>query len=170
VKSKTDHQEGDLEIAMSLIGASSIREQGSSFMNKPWKFALSTRRAAANVEEQLLTPVPFHGALAEVTANLTHSSLSQEGGRLDGLGEPWIECLAIPLSLYEPMQDHEAVRSDLEVMMVEEVATWLRVNRKTVYEAIHRGELPALVLGAQFRVSRVAVLEWASRPAKRSRR
>jgi excisionase family DNA binding protein len=47
------------------------------------------------------------------------------------------------------------------VMNVEELAALLRVNRKTVYEALSRGEIPgARRLGASYRILRGAVLEW----------
>ncbi len=47
------------------------------------------------------------------------------------------------------------------VLTVDEVALLLRVERKTVYEAIARGELPGVRrIGRLIRVSRAAVLEW----------
>src|SRR5580658_10439389 len=47
------------------------------------------------------------------------------------------------------------------VLTVDELAALLRVNRKTVYEALARGEIPgARRLGATYRILRDAVLEW----------
>jgi excisionase family DNA binding protein len=47
------------------------------------------------------------------------------------------------------------------VLTVDELATLLRVNRKTVYDALSRGEIPgARRLGATYRILRDAVLEW----------
>jgi excisionase family DNA binding protein len=61
------------------------------------------------------------------------------------------------------------------VLTVDEVAGLLRVNRKTVYELISRGEIPgARRLGRALRFSREAVLEWlrqgcGSRSSRRKR-
>lgn len=50
---------------------------------------------------------------------------------------------------------------DSEVLTVDEVADLLRVDRKTVYEAIRRRELPGVVrVGRAIRVSRVALEAW----------
>jgi len=47
------------------------------------------------------------------------------------------------------------------VMTVDELAALLRVNRKSVYEAIARGEIPGVRrIGRTFRASREAVLAW----------
>jgi excisionase family DNA binding protein len=48
-----------------------------------------------------------------------------------------------------------------EVLTVDELAALLRVERKTVYAAIARGEIPgARRIGARLRISRDAVLRW----------
>jgi excisionase family DNA binding protein len=50
---------------------------------------------------------------------------------------------------------------DSPVMTVDELAALLRVNRKSVYEAIARGEIPGVRrIGRTFRASREAVLAW----------
>jgi excisionase family DNA binding protein len=47
------------------------------------------------------------------------------------------------------------------VLTVDELAALLRVNRKTVYDALSRGEIPGTRrLGATYRILRDAVLEW----------
>ena len=47
------------------------------------------------------------------------------------------------------------------VMTVDELAALLRVNRKTAYDAIARGEIPGVRrVGRTFRVSREAVVAW----------
>ncbi len=47
------------------------------------------------------------------------------------------------------------------VLTVDELAGLLRVNRKTVYEALARGEIPgARRIGGRYRVLRDAVLRW----------
>ncbi len=47
------------------------------------------------------------------------------------------------------------------VMTVDELAALLRVNRKSVYEAIQRGEIPGIRrIGRTVRASREAVLAW----------
>jgi excisionase family DNA binding protein len=44
---------------------------------------------------------------------------------------------------------------------VDELAQLLRVNRKTVYEALSRAEIPgARRIGGTYRISRDAVLRW----------
>jgi excisionase family DNA binding protein len=61
------------------------------------------------------------------------------------------------------------------VLTVDEVAQLLRVNRKTVYELLTRGELPGgRRLGRAVRFSRDAVLDWlrqgcGSRSSRRQR-
>ena len=48
----------------------------------------------------------------------------------------------------------------IEVMTADEVAKLLRVDRKTVYEAAQRGELPHRRLGRRLLFERGAVLRW----------
>ncbi len=50
--------------------------------------------------------------------------------------------------------------NQLEVLTVEEVAQLLRVNKKTVYDAAARGDIPCTKIGRIFRFSRQAVLSW----------
>jgi excisionase family DNA binding protein len=63
---------------------------------------------------------------------------------------------------------------DVDVLTVPEAAKLLRLNRKTVYEAIQRGEFPgARHIGGAIRISKSAVLEWLAEGqgrAPRSRR
>ena len=48
-----------------------------------------------------------------------------------------------------------------EVLTVEEAAALLRVNHKTLRDAIHRNEVPGVIrLGRVIRLSRTALLEW----------
>ena len=50
-----------------------------------------------------------------------------------------------------------------DVLTVDETAALLRMDRKTVYNAIQRGEIPgARRLGRSIRLSRDAVLAWLS--------
>lgn len=50
-----------------------------------------------------------------------------------------------------------------EVLTAEEVATLLRVSRKTVYSAFRLGEIPGgRRIGSALRFSRARVLEWLS--------
>ncbi len=47
------------------------------------------------------------------------------------------------------------------VLNVDELATLLRVNRKTVYDALSRGQIPgAIRIGGRYRILRNAVLDW----------
>ena len=50
---------------------------------------------------------------------------------------------------------------EAEVMIVDELACLLRVERKTAYAAIQRGEIPGVRhVGRSIRISRRAVLDW----------
>ena len=47
------------------------------------------------------------------------------------------------------------------VLTVEEAAALLRVNRKTLYEAIQTSALPGVIrLGRSIRISRTALVHW----------
>jgi excisionase family DNA binding protein len=60
-----------------------------------------------------------------------------------------------------PMQAVPGTEAMPSVLTVDELATLLRVNRKTVYAALSRGEIPgAKRIGATYRIHRDAVLEW----------
>lgn len=57
--------------------------------------------------------------------------------------------------------DKDSVTGEPEVMTAEEVADLLRVNRKTVYTAFKRGEIPGgRRIGGTIRFSRTRVLQW----------
>lgn len=47
-----------------------------------------------------------------------------------------------------------------EVMTVREVAALLRLNRKTIYDAAARGELPSRRVGRRVLISRAALVAW----------
>lgn len=47
-----------------------------------------------------------------------------------------------------------------DVCTVDEVARWLGVNRKTVYDAVNRRQLPCARLGRRVLLSRAAINEW----------
>lgn len=49
-----------------------------------------------------------------------------------------------------------------DVMSADEVAAWLGVNRKTVYDAAARGAVPHRRLGKRLVFSRSALLHWLS--------
>ena len=51
-----------------------------------------------------------------------------------------------------------ASADDGDVMMADEVAVFLRMNVKTVYDLARSGHLPAWQLGRQFRFSRRAIV------------
>ncbi len=58
--------------------------------------------------------------------------------------------------------DRAAARPTLPpVLTVDEAARLLRVNRKTLYEAIRAGEVPGVVrVGRSIRIGRDALLRW----------
>jgi len=67
----------------------------------------------------------------------------------------------LPRAHVHEHRDEEQTEPQPSVMNVEELAALLRVNRKTVYEALSRGEIPgARRLGATYRILRGAVLDW----------
>ena len=62
--------------------------------------------------------------------------------------------------------DHGEVvaQNKLEVLTSDEVATLLGVNRKTIYEAARRNEIPHRRLGRRLIFERGAVLDWLRQP------
>ena len=53
--------------------------------------------------------------------------------------------------------------ADVAVMTIEELAEFLRVNHKTVREAIARGEIPGVRrIGGTIRIFRPTVVDWLS--------
>jgi excisionase family DNA binding protein len=54
----------------------------------------------------------------------------------------------------------QVAEPETPVMTVDEVAALLRLNRKTIYDAVREGSLPALRLGRTIRLSRGEVLRW----------
>jgi excisionase family DNA binding protein len=56
-----------------------------------------------------------------------------------------------------------ATSEPIEILTADEIATLLRVDRKTVYEAAQRGELPHRRLGRRLLFERGAVLRWLRR-------
>jgi excisionase family DNA binding protein len=59
----------------------------------------------------------------------------------------------------------EPAKADLPpILTVDELAGFLRLNRKTVYEALSRGEIPGVRrIGGTFRISRDSILGWMNR-------
>ncbi len=50
---------------------------------------------------------------------------------------------------------------DTDVLTVDELASLLRLDRKTIYSAIGRGEIPgARRIGTSIRISRARVMRW----------
>lgn len=66
------------------------------------------------------------------------------------------------LSAAPPDDARPALHSDTgQVLTVEELAMMLRINRKTLYAAIGRGEVPGVRrIGGTIRISRDAVIAW----------
>lgn len=75
------------------------------------------------------------------------------------LGEPAPTCDA-PLASPVTPAAIEAASAHADVCTVEDVARWLGVNRKTVYDAVHRRELPCARLGRRVLFSRAAISAW----------
>lgn len=51
-----------------------------------------------------------------------------------------------------------------KVMLVEEVAEYLRVNKQTVYNLVKQGKLPACKVGGQWRFDRNTIDEFLRSP------
>ncbi len=59
-------------------------------------------------------------------------------------------------------ESSDRVDALLSVMTAEEVAKLLRVNRKTIYDAVRAGTIPFVRVGRLIRFRRDVVLAWAS--------
>jgi excisionase family DNA binding protein len=60
-----------------------------------------------------------------------------------------------------PAASTESPQSLPSVLTVDELAALLRLNRKTVYDALARGEIPgARRIGGSYRILREAVIAW----------
>ncbi len=69
-----------------------------------------------------------------------------------------------------PLADQEDFPT---ILTVDELADLLRLNRKTVYELVSNGEIPARRVGRSLRAHRDTVLRWLSEsqvPVSRRRR
>jgi excisionase family DNA binding protein len=47
-----------------------------------------------------------------------------------------------------------------DVLTVDETARYLRISRALAFEAIHRGDLPAIRVGRRLLVPRVRLMAW----------
>jgi len=57
------------------------------------------------------------------------------------------------------------------ILTVDELAQLLRINRKTTYDALARGEIPGVRrIGRTYRIHRDAVLQWLRGQARVSRK
>jgi len=66
-----------------------------------------------------------------------------------------------PATTHGGRRDEEEADPESSVLNVDELATLLRVNRKTVYDALSRGQIPgAIRIGGRYRILRNAVLHW----------
>jgi excisionase family DNA binding protein len=73
-----------------------------------------------------------------------------------------------PASLRAPVQNDTAAYA--EFLTADELAVLLRLNRKTVYDALARGDIPgARRIGGTYRILRSAVLAWFARQDRVSR-
>lgn len=73
------------------------------------------------------------------------------------VGLPCMASAADPVGL--PAAAEAAVESP--ILTVDELAALLRLNRKTVYDALSRGEIPgARRVGSTYRILRAAVIDW----------
>jgi excisionase family DNA binding protein len=57
-----------------------------------------------------------------------------------------------------------------DILCADDVATWLKVDRKTVYNAAARGAIPHQRLGKRLLFSRAALVSWLACESGRARR
>jgi excisionase family DNA binding protein len=50
--------------------------------------------------------------------------------------------------------------SAVEILSADEVAAWLKVDRKTIYNAAARGQIPHQRLGKRLLFNRAALVSW----------
>jgi excisionase family DNA binding protein len=62
-----------------------------------------------------------------------------------------------------------AVARDVEVLTADQVAQLLGVNRKTIYEAAQRNEIPHRRLGRRLIFERGSVVDWLRSPSNAPR-
>ena len=63
--------------------------------------------------------------------------------------------------LSQQNNEAEAPASFPEMLTVEEAAAFLRVNRKTFYEAVRLGSVPGVIrLGRVIRINKSALISW----------
>ena len=58
----------------------------------------------------------------------------------------------------------------IEILCADQVAAWLGVDRKTVYNAAARGKIPHQRLGKRLLFSRAALVSWLAREPGSARR
>jgi excisionase family DNA binding protein len=63
-----------------------------------------------------------------------------------------------------------AAEAPREILCADDVAAWFGVDRKTVYYAATRGEIPHQRLGKRLLFSRAALVSWLARERAGSRR
>lgn len=57
-----------------------------------------------------------------------------------------------------------------DILRADDVATWLKVDRKTIYNAASRGAIPHQRLGKCLLFSRTALVSWLARESGGARR
>jgi excisionase family DNA binding protein len=57
-----------------------------------------------------------------------------------------------------------------DIMCADDVASWLRVDRKTIYNAAARGKIPHQRLGKRLLFSRAALVAWLACESGSARR
>lgn len=104
--------------------------------------------------------------LALVEADLEQAVENDEAEPTTDLVQ-WIDALALALAAGMRVGEQglhrgapSTAKRDAEVMDVEDVATFLGVDRKTVYDYAGRGEIPCRRLGKRILFSRSALVAW----------
>lgn len=60
------------------------------------------------------------------------------------------------------MSSGQIVRRELEIMTLEEVSTYLRIPRSSLYKLAREGKVPCQKIGKHWRFRRTAIDTWVS--------
>lgn len=121
-------------------------------------------------------PIPRGAGLAKAgqrEADRQHTGGNLEGGNRTPLPAPveWEDRATLDAEDSGPRVVAAGPAALPVVLTADELATLLRVNRKTLYEALARGDIPgAKRIGATYRIHRDAVLAWLASSQDRAAR
>jgi excisionase family DNA binding protein len=71
-----------------------------------------------------------------------------------------LDKLGKPFSLSANIKDETMSHTEGEIFTLDEVATYLKAGKRTVYRLAQKGEIPAFKLGGTWRFRRSELDEW----------